>query len=514
MAEQISFLKSNRFNPNSNDRFYMSVEDFEGLTFESPQFIGRLRRYITNHRTNQLGRLKELKRYYLADNNIHYKPDKQDPDAADNRIASDFAKYITLFEQGYMLGKPVEYQNGDDTLQESIKNFSKESNEEYHNVLIKTDLSIYGRAYELLYVEKNGDKAAVRLVRLSPEQTFVVYDDTVNANSLFAVRYYKIEYEDNKWREFAEVYTSDHIYRYIDDPNKAGGGLNFQSAEEHHFKGVPVNEYSNNEDRTSAYEAVLDTIDAYDLSQSELANFQEDTNNALLVIKGNPFTGDTEPYITDDEGKQIDNPNYFANVAKEMKKARLMIMDDNPNPGGADPDAFYLNKSYDSAGAEAYNNRLVSDILRFTFTPDVTDNNFSGVQSGEAMKYKLMAADNKRVTQERLFAKSLMRRLRLAINIWRVQGNDAVNYDAINDTNIKFTPNIPQNNNELIENVKSIYGIVSDETILTILAAFTGVDPEDELKRLKEEKQGEDKQLFSRLPADDEIVDEEVADEE
>lgn len=108
-------------------------------------------------------------------------------------------------------------------------------------------------------------------------------------------------------------------------------------------------------------------------------------------------------------------------VSLAFKKARIMILDDNPNPNGSEPDAKYLIKEYDSEGAETYKKRLVNDILRFTFTPDTLDANFSGTQSGESMKYKLMAADNRRVMQQRLFEKGLMRRLRLAINIWQIK---------------------------------------------------------------------------------------------
>jgi SPP1 family phage portal protein len=64
-----------------------------------------------------------------------------------------------VFEQGYMLGNPVKYTNEDKTLQELIDTFSEQTNEAYHNILIKTDLSIYGRAYELLNPEE--DETAV-----------------------------------------------------------------------------------------------------------------------------------------------------------------------------------------------------------------------------------------------------------------------------------------------------------------------------------------------------------------
>lgn len=164
-----------------------------------------------------------------------------------------------------------------------------------------------------------------------------------------------------------------------------------------------------------------------------------------------------------------------------------MILDDNPNPNGSEPDAKYLIKEYDSEGAETYKKRLVNDILRFTFTPDTLDANFSGTQSGESMKYKLMAADNRRVMQQRLFEKGLMRRLRLAINIWRIKGNDSTVYNDINNTNIIFTANVPKSDNEVVSLASQLVGQVSDETLFEILSTVTGVDPDVELKRIKEE---------------------------
>ncbi|ROY72120.1 phage portal protein, partial [Enterococcus gallinarum] len=180
-------------------------------------------------------------------------------------------------------------------------------------------------------------------------------------------------------------------------------------------------------------------------------------------------------------------PNSKLAVSLAFKRARIMIMDDNPNPNGSTPDAKYLVKEYDTEGAEAYKKRLVNDILRFTFTPDVTDDNFSGVQSGESMKYKLMAADNRRVMQQRLFEKGLMRRLRLAVNIWRIKGNDSIAYDQINDTNIIFTANVPKSDSEIVALASQLVGQVSDETLFEILKTVTGVDPEVELARIKEE---------------------------
>nr|DAS22399.1 MAG TPA: PORTAL PROTEIN [Caudoviricetes sp.] len=502
----MEFLKGRRFDENANRQFMMTIEDFETIEFESQKWIARLKNFVGTHRAEQLDRLKELKRYYLADNNIKHRDEKSDKYSADNRIASDWAKYITVFEQGYMLGNPVEYKNENEEIQALIDNFSKQNNEQDHNVAIKTDLAIYGRAYELLNTFKDEDESVwVKLYRMNPEQTFVIYDDSYEQRSLMAVNYYSISYGNGHKRDFVKVYTDDSIYEYVDD-NQEADTLRLKEKSEHFFNGVPVNEFSNNTDRTGAFEAVLDSIDAYDLSQSELANFQQDSNEALLVISGNPFTGVEDKDFLED-GRI--NPNGRLAVSQSFKKAKILVLDDNPIPGGSSPSAHYLVKTYDTAGAEAYKERLVNDILRFTFTPDTTDSNFAGTQSGEAMKYKMMAADNYRGKQELLFEKGLMRRLRLAVNIWKIKGNDSGNYNLINQTDIVFTPNLPQNNNEMVAIVKNLYGIVSEQTIVEILERVTGVNAETELKRLKEDTE-KALEMLPRITQENEVADEQT----
>ena len=506
----MNFLKGRRFDENANRQFVMIIEDFEAIEFDSQKWIERLKNFVGTHRAEQLDRLKELKRYYLADNNIKYREEKSDPYSADNRIASDWAKYITVFEQGYMLGNPVEYKNENAEIQNLIDNFSKQNNEQDHNVAIKTDLAIYGRAYELLNTFQDEDGSVwVKLYRMDPEQTFVIYDDSFEQRSLMAVNYYSISYGNGHKRDFVKVYTSNAIYEYVDD-NQDTDTLKLKEVSEHFFNGVPVNEFSNNADRTGAFEAVLDSIDAYDLSQSELANFQQDSNEALLVISGNPFTGVEDKDFMED-GRI--NPNGRLAVSQAFKKAKILILDDNPIPGGSSPSANYLVKTYDTTGAEAYKERLVNDILRFTFTPDTTDNNFAGTQSGEAMKYKMMAADNYRGKQELLFEKGLMRRLRLAVNIWKIKGNDSENYSLINETDVVFTPNLPQNDTELVAIVKSLYGVVSEQTIFEMLEQVTGVNAEAELKRMKEETE-KALEMLPRMEKEKEVTDGEQVIEE
>lgn len=487
----MNFLNKTRFSPNANAVFQTAAKDFESYEDLSVQnFIDKLVNYISVFQTDQLPRLKELKRYYLADNNIKYRETGRDVNRADNRIASDWAKYITVFMQGYILGNPIAY-TGNDGLVEKIEQFNQENSTDYHDGLIETDLSIYGRAYELLYSDEQSQE---RIVKLDPEGTFVVYDDTIARNSLFGVRFYQIKYSPTSVSSFVEVYTADEIY-YFNSEASDFTGIKFDRVETSPFQGVPINEYKNNEERLGDYESVLDGIDAYDLSQSELANFQQDMNDAYLVITGNPMTGTSEPdYQTDENGELVldeyNNPitvdNSETDVVQNMLKARLLILDNNNDPEGPNPSAQYLTKTYDSTGAEAYKKRLVDDILRFTFTPDTNDQNFAGTQSGEAMKYKLMGNDNLRKTKERLLTRGIMRRLRLIGNVWSIKNTL---YGIINEVQLKFTPNVPQNDEERVTQLKALYGVISDETLFELLETFTGVDADEEMKRLDEQKQ-------------------------
>lgn len=520
------FLNSTRFNQYANDVFKMSADEFESIDDLSGQhFTDRIHDFINTFLRNQLPRLQELKRYYLADNNIKRRETGRDKNRADNRIASDWAKYITVFMQGYMLGNPIQY-NSDDKLLEKIEDFSKQNGADYHDGLIETDLSIYGRAYELVYTDSNAQE---RITKLAPEQTFVVYDDTIAENSLFGVRFYQIKYSETEINSFVEVYTANNVYYFKSETNSYDN-MRLINVSEHMFNGVPINEYKNNEERLGDFESVLDGIDAYDLSQSELANFQQDMNDAYLVIKGNPATGTAEPeYVTDENGEvkldQYDSPipndNSSSDVMNKMLKARLLVLDNNSDPDGVNPDAYYLTKSYDTTGAEAYKKRLVDDILRFTFTPDTNDQNFAGTQSGESMKYKLMGNDNLRKTKERLLTRGIMRRLRLLGNVWNIKNSVATIgkqeglYDRINDVQVQFTPNIPQNDEERISQLKELYGIISDETLFNLLETFTGIGADTEMKRLADEKAkaanefAEQQNAYPDLKSDDGGEDEE-----
>lgn len=501
VTRKVKFLRGQRFNDDANDTFRMTTEDFAALDFESEAFAEILENFINEHRSKQVPRLEELKRYYNANNNIKYRETDKDEFEPDNRIASDFAKFITTFKQGELLGKPIEYENNSDDLMENIEDFNKQNNMPYHDMRLFVDALIYGRAYELVVIKENQeykepswiekilhyqstkDRILIRVHKLKPEETFVVYDDTHDANSLFSVNYYTVGKGSSKKLK-AVVYARNEIHYFVNDNSldSTAYGLKHIEEEKHYFNGVPVTEVLRDEEKNSVYESVLDSIDAYDLSQSELANFQQYANEANLMLTGVPYTGQDEQTY-DEEGNL--NPNSRLGIARGFKKSHIIILDGD---GEQTPNAKYLVKEYDTDGSEKYKDRLVTDILRFTFSPDLSDENFAGAQSGQAMEWKMMGSSNQRVTSEELFKKAVMRRLRLVANVWEIRGNSGIDYDTVNETSIVFTPNTPKNDKEIIESVTAMGDEVSKETKLTILEKVTGVKAKDEMERIKNEE--------------------------
>lgn len=472
--------------------------------------------FINHHEQNQVPRLQELARYHNADNNIKYRPGKLDPYRADNRIASDFAHFVTAFNSGVLISNPVQYnvptvddtqnkpykisESASEAVDEHLEAFTRTSDEPYHNKILVNEAIKLGRAYEVVYRNSYGEET---VKKLPTEETFVIYDDSMDDNSICAVRYRHVTLLDSETTTFVEIYSSDGLVYFL---RADGGTLTTDSLllddnrsnnpEDQLFNGCQVTEFRVNEERRSIYESVLDAIDAYDLSQSELANFQQDSNDAYLVIKGNPFTGKVAPNV---EGNMVAKDP--AEIIAAFRQASMIVLDD-PEVGlngeriGAEPDAYYLEKKYDSEGSEKYKSRLVADILRFTFVVDFTaEQSLGSNESGVGMRFRGWGNDNQRKTMEQLIAKGLKRRLRLLSSSWSLAtwlSNDLAGdyddlYEVVNLITIRFTPNVPKSDTEVAALINNLSNTVSKQTQYQLAEEITSVPSDVEAQRKRDE---------------------------
>ena len=521
-----SILSGKRWNTQANQTYVIPASEFHA-NFDShnPAMIANVvQKFVERHSTIDAPRIAKLQRYYLGDNDIHYwKNDKRMMNRADNRIASGFAKFITNMRVGYMLGKPIQFKYNDDLsddidtkIDNDLKEFNRKNDEQYHEKVMKTNLSVTGRAYELLYSgeaeeDENGNVATpeIKMRSIDPTTAFVVYDTSIDQHSLFGVRYYVVNY-DNQNQYYIDVYTADTTYHFessttSESPN---GDYTLLGSESTSFGAVPLTEFANNEDRTGDWEAKLDEIDAYDLAMSEMANSEEDFANAKLMINGDfDFSNNMVEVKNYDGTPVIDNEGNVIRVPKIDTRDPFLWLKpsfhDNANGTTVVPSsAQYLTKQLNEQGWQTYINQLITDIHKDTNTPNTTDDAFSGQSSGVALMYKLFGEDQERSMQESLYTRGLMRRLRLIGNFWKYN-SEISDPSVMNNYTPSYTPNLPRNNADIVNIAVQLNntGLLSDQTLREYLATVTGVSADAEEQRLEDEQEQDPNQ--NTTPFDD-----------
>lgn len=490
---------------------------------DKDDFLQLVQWYVNDHFNNQLPRILELERYYAGDNNIHYWMSRKNQHA-DNRIASGLPRYITNIQVGYQFGSPLTfgYTNKDDPdddgedVTNTIEEFNHENDEQYHEKIMGKNLANTGRAYELMYLEK--DTNDPKMTPIDPNSCFVVWSTDVEPVELFAVRYYVVNLAEQSYYQI-EVYTDDMIY-YFGAGDAPDSGWTLSQKQSHHFNGVPITEYSLNEERIGKWEPKLDEIDGYDQALSEMANSQEDYSNATLMISGKVANNngkreqDTfpngEPMYTDaDTGKYTNKPTNEAGKANAPVMVRKVLdthsnalflkpyeyQQPNGTKGFMPTTAAYLTKSLDANEWQIYIQQLLADVHKDTNTPDTTDQNFSANASGVAMAYKLWGSDQEMALSETLYKKGIKRRLRLLTNYWSdistVPVKVSKDEDPADNVTVTFTPNLPKNNQEVMQTVAGLVssGDVSKQTIREQIEQVTGIPADQEKQRVDDDNE-------------------------
>lgn len=502
LGQSINMLNGNRWVGGlikANKQYMIPESKWNDIKNDPKEIIPILKYFLTQHYQYQLPRILELERYYKGENDIHFANINISSNRADNRVTAGFPKFITNTRVGYSVGNPIKFQYNedkgkDDDLEEALAEFNSQNDEEYHEKVMKKNLSVTGRAYELEYIKQDTNEVAIRPI--DPANAFVVYDTTIEQHSLFAVRYYLIDYQ-NQPKYYAEVYTDDSIY-YFSDGKTPGSNLKLDNAEEHYFFSVPLTEYINNDERMGDWEASLDKIDAVDKAVSEMANSQEDFANAILKIVGDFDVTDSNGNTS--EHPQIDRKNAIMWLKPEVRS------DINGSSSVITPDAGYITKDVNVSEWKVYVDWLSAQIHKDTNTPDTSDENFASNSSGVAILYKLWGSDQERSIQESLYARGLMRRLRVLGNYLEVTGQIS-SADDVENYKILYTPNLPKNDTETLQNAQVLanLGTESKQTIREVVQKYTGINSDTEEQRVEDEdKKDLDadpmQQVFKRVP--------------
>lgn len=519
---QNTIPQQHRFDLEANREYQVPVSYFNTIKDYPMQLYETAYKFVRHHIDREVPRLKELMRYYYADTKIKKWAGSPNPDNAHNRVSTGFARYITNIRVGYFMGNDIQYKiaTDDDSmkslserLDDLLIHYNDNANTPYIDEMLKKDLSIMGRAYDLVYV--NEGETTLNLARIDPTTCFVVYDDSIKAKPLFAVRYYQTGVLDELLRENYEIYTDSMVYRYHSDgglpeTNSPVNNVVFDDQEPLFFERVPLTEYKNNEERLGDWEPEIDQMDALDKAISTMANFQEDFNDAAMVATGR-FANKTKPVYAKDkqgnvqmgkDGKPVVlvPPRPIIDPKHHMFYLEPYIARTGLSEGQrtvVSPTLQYITKQYDSAGWSTYTNFLINEIHKYTNTPNVNDPNFASNASGVAMSYKLWGSDQERKVQEALYKRGLRSRISSCIAYWnKINALPGENDVSVVADMVKpnFDPNLPKNDQEtaqLIQTLAGIPGLESMKSLREIAQKITNVPADDEKQRIDDEKQEE-----------------------
>ena len=405
-----------------------------------------LQKIINKFIMNVQPQLQKWKNYYDGKHVILNKS-YADKSKECNHIVTNYCKMVTDTYSGYICGKPVSYNSNQDI--EEVQDCINYNDSAAEDMAWCKNALIYGVGYELQWLDKY---AQIRYSQVNPLNAFAIYDNTLDCELLYFVRWYEANTIDDSDLFYVEVYSADKITTY--KTHGLGGALEFVKEESHYFGDVPISVFNLNDTEENIFNCIISLNDAYnELQSSEIDDFNAWVDAYLT------FTGvDAE---TDD--------------INAMKENRVLVL-----PEGAK--ASWLTKNANDTQIVNILENIKKNIFKVTACPDMADETFLA-QSGTALAYKLVGFENVASGIVANFTKAIQRRIELICNVLNLKSSEAV----WRDISINFVRNLPVNLTETIQLVNSLKGTVSDKTLLSQIPFISDVNAE--LEAVQEQKQ-------------------------
>lgn len=410
--------------------------------------IEMVKKYLTKNQ-EEYARRSKLFDYYNGNHGIKART-SVDASKPNNKVINPYARYITTLMTGYFIGEPITYRSVNAELEEIIRGINNYNDESSNNTELAKNASICGVAYELLYIDTDGE---IRFKAIDPKNAIAIYDTNIDSEMLYFIRSYT-DYNiiEEKNIEYIEIYSRNDYRLYKHDL----GSYALVEQHEHSFGCVPIVEYKNNAEQLGDFELVVSLIDAYDNLISDSLNDADYFSDAYLALYG--MLGTTPEDVA------------------AMKENRVLLMD-------TDSKAEWLTKSISDAAQEDIKNRIDRDIHKFSLCPAMTDESFAQNASGVALKYKLMGLENATANKESYFKRGIQRRLEIICGYLAMLGR-AFNYREIE---VVFTRNIPNNIVEVADVINKVGHLLSEETQLSMLPLEIDYAAEQERKKSERE---------------------------
>lgn len=434
----------------------MQLLTYPRVEFDEKNIKKELVVKLIREHEKQIPRFKKLKKYYLGEHDILSK--QRAKNKPNYKPVCNHAKDIADTSTGYFMGNTITYSNSEDTdIDELLIAFDNaEVDESDHDNAL--DMAIYGVAYEYVYARENENILDIK--SLEVENTFIVYDDSIEQQPLFGVYYFKRKENKADTETYqAVIMTKQFVYSIVLEGKEKG--IISEKPVPHNMGDIPIIEYKNNKYSIGDFEQQIGLIDSYNSLTANRINDKEQFIDSILVLYG--------ARLGDDEEESI----------KAMESlAEHKLLELHPEAR-----AEYLSKTLNENEVETLRNAVKQDIYTFSHIPNLTDENFAGNSSGVAMEFKLLGLEMITKIKQRYYVKGLKKRIKLFANYL---GLTQIAIDA-NSIVPHFSRSLPKNLLEISQIVSNLDGKVSQETLLSQIPFVE--DPMSEIEKVNEEKQ-------------------------
>jgi len=389
-----------------------------------------------------------MNRYYRGEHDLIYNVQGNDHNIAIHNFVSKFCDE----EVNYCLNNPISYvsKTGDP---EIIKAIDKYLNhwKTNHNSILMRNLEIYGKCYNLHYIDAKGRFCERLLTPLNA----IAYRDHDGIPQRF-IHFYTLQYDN---AEYYDVYYPDgHIDTYKDN------GL--WNTQRQPFRGVPVSVCEMDDISETIFSKIRTLQDSYNQVLSDQVAIIESYKTAYLIITG--------VSIDDDTAKNLQSKGLLALPANG--KASWLMKDV--------PDSYIQNMLVNLRDA------------MYSATNHIDGNEkLQSNTSSLALRTRLTFLEQRSKSMYDYVSDAIYDRLERLFEYLSIKGIG--NYNVA-DIEVKFTPSIPVDTMSTVQIISQLGDIISHETALSQLSFIES--PAIEMAKIKKEKADMDAVDLDKLP--------------
>ena len=433
----------------------------------------------------------------------------------DEDIKVPLERYISVMSAGYFGGKaPIykvkAYNKERNEIIEDL--FSKKTNTEQdikeieelishivdynddgaHFLSLVLDFLIKRACYELYYKDK--ETGEITIVRSDALETVAIWDYSLEKNLIGIYRIIQTTMANGEYQNMVELTTAKGKRYYMDTPEKrkifGTPQYEIEFGDESLFKedkkmeqprkwdnDIPATAIEQ-EDGLAIFEPVISIIKAYQQVIQNSRNTFKYNDEAILAVIG--YTPENPIMKVDENGNEVINP---ARVQEDeyVLNSRVRYLDGNKDTNA---DLKWVIKEVNDNALQNHKKTLMDIICLCSFCPNMTDLGFTSADNNSALEKKFFSLQQYIATFEGEFKKGLLRRWEIILNKFNKEKGKTYDF---RDIEIKLQRNIPTDKKSETERVKGLAGLLSDETVISMLP--DDLDAQSELDKMKNQNE-------------------------